>query len=114
MWQSYQHGQVMEQIRYEFDLARKTGFNAVRAIIQFEVWYYEHDSFMKNLEEYLTLADSFGLKVMLVLGNDCFVPKELFVPVRFGEQKIDWGWHSGICYGPHAGGYTSHGYMLMD
>jgi len=114
MWQKYNHEEVAGQIRYEFDLARSTGLNAVRAIIQFEVWYYEHDSFMANLEEYLHLADEYGLRVMLTLGNDCTVPKEMFVPVKFGEQKIDWGWHSGICRGPHAAGYTSPGYMLAD
>ena len=57
MWQQYKHDEVFKQIEYEFALAQKTKLNAVRAIIQFEVWYYEHDSFMSNLEEYLTLAD---------------------------------------------------------
>jgi len=114
MWQAYKHKEVIEQIEYEFQLAQNTGLNAVRAIIQFEVWYYEHDSFMANLEEYITLADKYGIKVMLTLGNDCTVPKELFVPAKFGEQNVDWGWHSGIRRGPHAGGYTSPGYMLAD
>ncbi|MGN1473939.1 MAG: glycoside hydrolase family 2 TIM barrel-domain containing protein [Eubacteriales bacterium] len=114
MWQKYNHEAVAKQIEYEFELAKNTGLNAVRAIIQFEVWYYEHDSFMANLEEYFTLADKYGLKVMLTLGNDCTVPKELFIPVKFGEQNIDWGWHSGIFRGPHAGGYTAPGYMLAD
>ena len=114
MWQQYKHDEVFKQIEYEFALAQKTKLNAVRAIIQFEVWYYEHDSFMSNLEEYLTLADKYGIKVMLTIGNDCTVPKELFVPVKFGEQHVDWGYHSGICRGPHAGGYTSHGYMVPD
>ncbi|MFR6641821.1 MAG: hypothetical protein ACLUSP_11365 [Christensenellales bacterium] len=37
MWQRYNHKEVFDQIAYEFDIARQTGFNAVRAIIQFEV-----------------------------------------------------------------------------
>ena len=114
MWQSYKHDEVIKQIEYEFDLARKTELNAVRAIIQFEVWLYEHDSFMANLEEYITLADKYGIKVMLTIGNDCTVPKELFIPAKMGEQNVDWGYHSGIFRGPHAGGYTDHGYMLPD
>ncbi len=114
MWQKYNHDEVFAQIDREFALARETGFNSVRAIIQFEVWHGEHDSFMANLEEYLTLAASHGLSVMLCLGNDCCVPKALYTPVQFGEQKIDWGWHSGICRGPHAGGHTEPGYMLAD
>lgn len=114
MWQSYKHDEVAKQLAYEFDLAKRTGFNAVRAILQFEVWLCEHDAFMANLEEYFALADRYGLKVMLTIGNDCTVPKELYTPVRLGEQPVDWGYHSGICRGPHAGGYTSDGYMLAD
>ena len=114
MWQRYNHKEVFDQIAYEFDIARQTGFNAVRAIIQFEVWYCEHDSFMSNLEEYLTLADSYGIKVMLTLGNDCTVPKDRFREVVFGEQNVDWGYHSGIKAGPHAAGYNEPGYCLLD
>ncbi len=114
MWQEYGHEEVMEQLKFEFSLARETGLNAVRAIIQFEVWLYQHDSFLKNLEDYLALADSFGVKVMLTLGNDCTVPKALYTPVKFGPQNVDWGWHSGIRRGPHAGGHTGAGYMLAD
>lgn len=114
MWQKYNHKEVFDQIAFEFELARKTGFNAVRAIIQFECWYYEHDSFMNNLEEYFVLADKYGLKVMLTLGNDCTVPKEFFKPVVFGEQKVDWGYHSGIKKGPHSGISNEPGYCLLD
>lgn len=114
MWQEYRHKEVFEQIAREFELARSIGYNAVRAIIQFECWYYQHDSFMNNLEEYFALADKFGLKVMLTLGNDCTVPKELFVPVKFGEQNVDWGYHSGIKRGPHAAGLSGPGWSLLD
>lgn len=114
MWQAYNHRAVFDQIEREFQLARDTGFNAVRAIIQFEVWYHEHDSFMANLEEYFTLAHKYGIRVMLTLGNDCTQPKSLYEPVQFGPQKVDWGYHSGIARGPHASGHTEPGYMLLD
>ena len=63
-WQEYNHKEVFEQIENEFALSKETGFNAVRAIIQFEVWCFEHDSFMSNLEEYLTLADKYGIEYL--------------------------------------------------
>ncbi len=113
MWQKYKHKEVFDQIEYEFDLAKNTGFNAVRAVIMFEVWLYEHDSFMANLEEYLALADKYGLKVMLVLGNDCNVPRE-FYKFSLGEQSIDWGYHSGIKRGQHSGSHSDAGYQLND
>jgi hypothetical protein len=115
-WQEYKHDEVLEQIDYEFDLAKKTGFNCVRAVIQFEVWLYEHDSFMKNLEDYFALADKHGIKVMLTIGNDCLVPKSLYKiqTPKMGEQHVDWGYHSGIKRGPHAGGHVGPGYGLFD
>ena len=116
MWQEYGHKEVFEQIDAEFELAKNTGFNSVRTIIQFELWYYQHDSFMSHIEEYLTLADKHGLKAMLVIGNDCCTPKELYAygPENFGEQKVDWGYHSGIKRGPHGRKYGDHGYLFID
>ena len=114
MWQAYNHKEVFEQIDYEFSLAESIGLNAVRAIVQFEVWCFEHDSFMSNFEEYLTLAAKHGIKVMVCLGNDCTVAKSRFKPAVFGEQKVDWGYHSGIKKGQHAGDFTEAGYQLLD
>ncbi len=114
LWQAYGHKEVMEQLDYELGLAADIGYNAVRAVIQFECWYYEHDAFMQNLEDYLTVADRHGIKVMLCLGNDCCVPKTFWKAPVFGEQPVDWGYHSGIKKGPHAGGYTEPGYQLLD
>ena len=113
IWQSYKHEEVFKQIEYEFSLAEKTGLNAVRAIPMFEVWLYEHDSFMNNLEEYISLAEKYGLGVMLVIGNDCNVPKD-FYTFRLGEQNIDWGYHSGIKRGQHSATHTAAGYQLND
>ena len=113
LWQKYNHEEVFRQIEAEFALAKETGFNAVRTIIEFEVWLYEHDSFMSNLEEYFTLADKYGIKVMLVLGNDCRVPKD-FYSFQLGEQHVDWGYHSGIKRGQHSNTHSDMGYELID
>lgn len=114
MWQEHRHDEVMAQLDYEFALAAETGFNAVRAIVQFDVWLYQHDSFMRNLEDYISVADKHGQKVMLVIGNDCTVAKSRWKPPVFGEQRVDWGYHSGIKGGQHAGDYREPGYMLAD
>ena len=114
LWQEYGHEAVFEQVEREFALAKSTELNAVRAFIQFEVWQKQHDSFMRNLEEYFALADKHGIKVMLVLGNDCTVAKSRWKPVIFGEQRVDWGYHSGIKGGQHAGDYREAGYQLLD
>lgn len=113
MWQSYNHEEVKKQIEYEFNLAKETGFNAVRTIVNFEVWLSEHDSFMNNLAEYIDAADRYGLKVMLTIGNDCNVPKD-FYSFKLGPQKVDWGYHSGIKRGQHSGTHNAPGYQLSD
>lgn len=114
MWQEYKHKEVFDEIEREFKLAKETGFNAVRTVLQFDVWLYQHDSFMKHLDEYFDLADRYGLKIMLVPTGDCSVAKSRWKPPVFGEQNIDWGYHSGIKGGQHAGDYTEPGYILQD
>ena len=106
LWQQYNHDEVFEQVNYEFELAKNTGFNSVRTIISFELWLYEHDSFMRHLEEYLAAAEKHGLDVMLCIGNDCNVPKE-FYSFSTGPQHVDWGYHSGIKRGQHSGTHTA-------
>ena len=112
LWQQYNHKEVAEQMDYELELAHSIGYNAIRAILQFEAWYYEHDSFMQNFEEFLQLCDKHAIKAMVVLGNDCTVPKSDWKPFVFGEQKVDWGYHSGIKRGPHTGDFNEPGYQL--
>lgn len=114
MWQQYNHEAVFRQLRYEFDLARKTGFNAVRVFLEFEVWLAEHDSFMNNLEEYMSLADEYGLKVMPILAHDCYAPREAYVPFTPGEQHVDWGWHNGCAEGPFAEQHHTVGWQHLD
>lgn len=114
LWQEYRHDEVFAQLEREFAIARDTGLNAVRAVIQFDVWQAQHDSFMRHLEEYIALADRYGLGVMLVLGNDCTVARSRWKPAVFGEQPVDWGYHSGIKGGQHAGDYREPGYQLLD
>ncbi|MBQ9544482.1 MAG: cellulase family glycosylhydrolase, partial [Clostridia bacterium] len=114
MWQKYGHEKVFAQIEKEFDLAQKTGFNAVRVRLSLAVWTEEHDSFMQNVEEYLVLADKYGIKVMFIFGNDCSAPKELYKPPVFGEQKVDWGYHGGAKRGTFTQIHSNIGYIPED
>ena len=114
LWQEYGHEEVFREVEENFALARETGFNAVRTIVQFECWKEQHAAFLRHLEEYMTLAAKYGLGVMLTLGNDCTVPLGRWKPAAFGEQKVDWGYHSGIKTGPHTGDYSEPGYQLLD
>ena len=92
MWQEYDHASKVETIRRELALAARIGFNAVRQFLAFDVWLYQHDSFMANVEEYISIAAENGLGVMLALISDGGVPKK--EPV-FGEVKTTRGVHAG-------------------
>ena len=113
MWQKHRHVEVFEQIGREFDLARETGFNAVRALVQFEVWRDERASFLANLDEYLDLAAARGLRVMLCLGNDCCAPRARY-RYALGEQPVEWGYHSGTKWSPHSGDFREPGWQPLD
>ena len=113
MWQRHRHAEVFAQIAREFDLARDTGFNAVRAIVQFEVWRDERASFLAHVDEYLDLAAARGLRVMLCLGNDCCAPRSRY-RYALGEQPVEWGYHSGTKASPHSGDYREPGWQELD
>ena len=82
LWQEYNHSAKVETIRRELALARQIGFNAVRQFLAFDVWMYQRESFMANVEEYLSIAHENGLGVMLVLISDGGRPKK---KPEFGE-----------------------------
>lgn len=112
-WQEYEHEKKVVTFEREFALAQENGFNAIRSVLPFEPWYYEHDGFMKRLDNFLTLAHKYGLGVMIVFGNDCTVPKGMYTEPKFGPQPVDWGYHGGVRRSPH-GVIGSHGYSLLD
>ena len=84
LWQEYNHAEKVKTIRRELAAASQIGFNAVRQFLAFDVWMYQRESFLKNVEEYLSIAAENGIGVMFVLISDGGVPKKQ--PI-FGEDK---------------------------
>ena len=62
MWQSstYDHETIDRELGWAADL----GFNTVRVFLHSAVWEYEHDAFFRNIDDFLTLTDKHGIKVM--------------------------------------------------
>ena len=62
MWQSstYNHETIDRELGWAADL----GFNTVRVFLHSAVWEYEHDAFFRNIDDFLTLTDKHGIKVM--------------------------------------------------
>ena len=113
-WQEMGCEERFAEMERELKLAQSIGFNTLRIIIEeqgFAVWCAEHDGFMARLERMLALLDKYGMRMILVLGNDCSRPKEIWKFPKTGPQPCDWGYHGGRKRSQHgsfpgAVGYT--------
>ena len=111
-WQSYQCEERFETEKRELELAQSIGFNSIRVIVEYDVWNKEHDEFMKNLERHISIADNHGMTVMIVLSNECCVPKDAYKETVLGPQRYDLGYHGGRKISPHQGGAST--YSIID
>ena len=101
-WQELGFEERLKTADRELELAASIGFNTVRLILQYEVWDEEHDGFMQRFDRYLDTCARHGISAMIVIGNDCCVPKdEFYVPKHCGPQRHDWGYHGGVKNSPH-------------
>ncbi len=113
-WQELGFEERFETAETELKLAAETGFNSIRIIPEFIVWYKEHDGFMERFERYIALADKYGISCMVVFGNDCMPPKgEGWRLPDVGPQHYDWGYHGGRKNSQH-GTFSTVGYHLLD
>ncbi len=98
MWQSYKSEEHLKTADRELALAKETGFNAVRVIVDFDVWYQEPESFMDIFEKYIQLFDKHGQYAMICLTAECEMPNgdfNNFKPHPLGEQEYALGYHQG-------------------
>ena len=65
--QEYDHKNAFQEAAKEISLAASLGLNSVRLFLPFELWRQQHDSFMKNLEEFISLLDFYHMTIMPVL-----------------------------------------------
>ena len=86
MLQAYDHKNAFNEAAKEIALAASLGLNSVRLFLPFELWRQEHDSFMANLEEFISLLDFYHMTLMPVLFNDCTVPKRAYKEPVPGPQ----------------------------
>lgn len=101
-WQAQGFEEKLATADRELKLAAETGFNSVRLILEFIVWDQEHDGFMTRLDRYLETAWKYGIRAVLVFGNDCMPPKnEFYRAPALGVQPYDWGYHGGRRHSQH-------------
>jgi len=116
-WQEYGSEARFAEMEREMEQMRKDGFNAVRIIIGdlgFAVWRAERDGMMKRFERMLEICERNGVRVVLVLGNDCSRPKQMWSLPKMGEQSWDLGYHGGRKQSQHGSFPGQVGYTAVD
>ncbi len=86
MLQEYDHENAFRDAAKEIALAAGLGFNSIRFFVPFYLWRVQHDSFMKNFGEFLTLLDKYHMTMMPILFNDCCVAKAKYQEPVLGPQ----------------------------
>lgn len=113
-WQALTFDEHLQTADRELALAASLGYNSIRIIPEFIVWYQEHDGFFQRFDRYLETAWSHGISAMVVLGNDCMPPKGPdWVMPSVGPQHFDIGYHGGRKVSQH-GTFSTVGYHLLD
>ena len=116
-WQELGFEERWKTQEEELSLAESIGFNTLRLIFAeegFGVWYADHDGFMERVERTLALCASHGMRAIIVLGNDCSRPRELWSFPTPGPQKYDWGYHGGRKQSQHGSFPNAVGYTVLD
>lgn len=116
-WQKLGFEERLKTQEEELALAESIGFNALRIIFGdegFGVWLADRKGFMKRLEQTLDLMDRHHLRAIVVFGNDCSRPKELWKLPKPGEQHYDWGYHGGRKQSQHGSFPGAVGYTCLD
>lgn len=69
-----------DTIDKELGWAEELGFNTMRVFLSSVVWQFEPESFKDNISEFLDIANSHGIKPLLVFFDDCHQPESAFGP----------------------------------
>ncbi|MDX1907857.1 MAG: cellulase family glycosylhydrolase [Bacteroidia bacterium] len=59
-------------IRRELGYAAGLGFNLMRVYLHHKAWQQDSTGFKARMEQYLTLADGYGIRTMFVFMDDCW------------------------------------------
>ena len=68
MWLNYDAAVIDRELAY----AEKMGLNCVRVFLQSLVYHHDPKAFLDHFENFLSIADGHGLKVMPILFDSCF------------------------------------------
>ena len=73
----------------ELAMAQKLGFNTMRVFLSDVVWRHEGQKFFENVDKYLQIADSHGIKTLFVFFDSCWNSVS-----KYGKQPEPKGTHN--------------------
>lgn len=114
LWQSHGFEERLKTTDEELALAKETGFNTIRVLLQYVVWKEDHEGFYDRVDRYLDVCAKHGMSCMVMLANDCMPPKSPQWKLPYlGEQSYDWGYHGGRKSSQHGlfSGVAPHYYL---
>lgn len=114
-WQEMGFEKRLETADRELKLAADTGLNAIRILPEYAVYREDPDGFMKRFDLYLDTAYQYGIRAMIIFGNDCLLPfGDPNSHLKPGVQQYDWGYHGGRKRSQHSTLNKEPGYCLLD
>ncbi|UJF31883.1 family 43 glycosylhydrolase [Paenibacillus hexagrammi] len=88
-WEEYDHDINDRELSY----AHQYGINFVRVFLHNLLWEKDSAQLLGNLEDFLTLADKYGIKVEVVFFDDCWDDNPHLgpqLPPRYGAHNSRW------------------------
>lgn len=82
-----------DAIDKELELAAKSGFNCVRVVLQEAVWLDDPEYFLGTLDNFLSICDKHGIKVMPALFDDCYFGTTTEPKTGKQEEPLE-GWYA--------------------
>jgi len=116
-WQALGCEERFAEMDRELAVAELIGFNTVRLILAeegFGVWLADHDGMLARFERTLDVCAAHGIRAIVVLGNDCSRPQELWKMPAPGPQSYDLGYHGGRRLSQHGSFPNAVGYTCVD
>lgn len=113
-WQAYGFSEHLATMDREMKLASELGFNAIRVMVDLDVWCQDPDGLLERFEQYLETAWKYGIRTMVMWASDCTTPRGKQYVAHLGPQSGDWGYHGARKDSPHGSFPGTVGFNPLD
>ena len=82
-----------QTIDKELGWAQELGFTAIRVYLHSAVWTAEKEGFLDTIDNFLSIADSHGIKTIFIFFDDCWNPDSEYGPQpepKVGVHNSQW------------------------